>query len=42
MIRGKRMDPEREGLIHMIALMALMALMVFIIIFDLVNPIQLP
>lgn len=33
-IRGKRMDPEKEGLVNMISMMALMALMVFVIFND--------
>lgn len=33
-IRGKRMDPEKEGLMNMISMMALMALMVFVIFND--------
>jgi regulator of sigma E protease len=42
MIRGKRMDPAREGMIHFIGLMALMALMILILIADIVDPIQFP
>lgn len=41
-IRGKRMDPARESMIHMIGLMALMALMVIMIFADILDPVQLP
>ncbi|MDY5540472.1 MAG: site-2 protease family protein, partial [Lachnospiraceae bacterium] len=33
-IRGKAIDPEKEGMIHMIGLMALMVLMVFVMFND--------
>lgn len=33
-IRGKRMDPEKEGLVNMIGMMALMALMIFVVFND--------
>ncbi len=36
-IRGKGIDPEKEGMVHMIGLMALMALMVFIMFNDVRN-----
>ncbi len=42
MVRGKRMDPAREGMIHLVGLMALLALMVVLIFADIINPVQLP
>lgn len=33
-IRGKRMDPEKEGLVNMISMAALMALMIFVVFND--------
>lgn len=36
-IRGKRVDPEKEGLVHFVGLMALMALMVFVMFNDIRN-----
>lgn len=33
-IRGKRMDPEKEGLVNMISFAALMALMIFVVFND--------
>ena len=33
-IRRKRIDPEKEGMVHMIGLLALMALMVVIMFND--------
>lgn len=33
-VRGKRMDPEKEGLVNMIGMMALMALMLFVVFND--------
>jgi regulator of sigma E protease len=38
-IRGRRVDPAREGLIHFIGLMILVALMLFITWQDVVNPV---
>jgi regulator of sigma E protease len=37
-IRGRRVSPEREGLIHVVGMAALIALMIFISIHDLVVP----
>lgn len=34
LIRGKAMDPDKEGMVHFIGLMALLALMVFVMIND--------
>lgn len=36
-IRGKRVDPDKEGLVHFVGLMALMALMVFVMFNDIRN-----
>lgn len=33
-VRGKRMDPEKEGLVNMISMAALMALMIFVVFND--------
>jgi regulator of sigma E protease len=41
LIRGKPMEPEREGLIHFIGLLFLLALIAFTVINDIVNPIDI-
>lgn len=33
-VRGKRMDPEKEGMVNLIGMMALMALMIFVVFND--------
>jgi regulator of sigma E protease len=38
-IRGRRMDPAKEGLVHFIGLMLMVALMLFITWQDVVNPV---
>jgi regulator of sigma E protease len=38
-IRGKRIDPAREGLIHLIGMALLVALMIFITFQDVLNPV---
>ena len=38
-IRGRRIEPEREGMVHMIGMLILLALVVIIFIQDIVNPI---
>lgn len=38
-IRGRRMDPAREGLVHLAGLVGLLGLMVFITYLDITNPI---
>lgn len=38
-IRGRRVEPEREGMVHLIGMLVLLGLMVLIIIQDIVNPI---
>ena len=36
-VRGKRVPPEKEGMVHFIGLMFFMVLMVFLLFNDLVN-----
>jgi regulator of sigma E protease len=38
-IRGRRVDPLREGYVHVVGMLALLALMVFMVINDIVNPV---
>lgn len=38
-VRGRRIEPEREGLVHLVGMLVLLGLMVLIIIQDIVNPI---
>ncbi len=38
-IRGRRVEPEREGMVHLVGMLFLLGLMVLIIIQDIVNPI---
>jgi len=38
-VRGRRMSPEREGLVHSVGMILLLLLMVVIIVQDLINPI---
>lgn len=38
-VRGKRIEPEREGMVHMVGMLLLLGLMVLIIVQDIVNPI---
>jgi regulator of sigma E protease len=39
LLRGKPMDPEREGLVHMVGLLLLLGTMGIVIINDIINPI---
>jgi regulator of sigma E protease len=39
-IRGRRLDPAKEGLVHLVGLLLLVMLMVFITWQDFVNPVQ--
>ena len=39
LLRGKPMDPEREGAIHLVGLMIILGLFVLLVINDIVNPI---
>ncbi len=41
-IRGRRIDPQREQWVHGIGMALLLALSALIIVFDVVNPVQLP
>ena len=38
-VRGRRMEPEREGMVHLVGMLVLLGLMVLMIIQDIVNPI---
>jgi len=38
-IRGRRIEPEREGMVHIVGMMVLLSLMVLLIFQDIVNPI---
>ena len=38
-VRGRRIEPEREGMVHVVGLLVLLGLMVFLVVQDLVNPI---
>ena len=38
-VRGRRVEPEREGMVHVIGMLFLLGLMVFMIVQDIVNPI---
>ncbi len=41
LVRGKPMEPEREGMIHFIGVMLLLGLILFTVVNDIVNPIDL-
>jgi regulator of sigma E protease len=38
-IRGRRIEPEREGMVHLVGMLLLLGLMVLIMIQDIVNPV---
>ena len=38
-VRGRRIEPEREGLVHVVGMIFLLSLMVLMIVQDIVNPI---
>jgi regulator of sigma E protease len=38
-VRGRRVEPEREGVVHLVGMVVLLGLMVLIIIQDIVNPV---
>jgi regulator of sigma E protease len=38
-VRGRRIEPEREGMVHLVGMLFLLGLMVLMIIQDIVNPI---
>ncbi len=42
LLRGKPMDPEREGLVHLIGLMLLLAFVAIFVVNDILHPIVLP
>lgn len=37
-VRGRRIEPEREGMVHVVGLLFMLALMVILIVQDIVNP----
>jgi regulator of sigma E protease len=41
LVRGKPMDPEREGMVHLVGLMILLGLMLVLVINDLRDPVNL-
>ena len=41
-VRGRRIEPERESMVHIIGMLVLLGLMVLMIFQDIVNPIVLP
>lgn len=38
-VRGRRIEPEREGMVHVVGMLILLGLMVLLIVQDIVNPI---
>jgi regulator of sigma E protease len=38
-VRGRRIEPEREGMVHIVGMLVLLGLMVLLIVQDIVNPI---
>jgi regulator of sigma E protease len=38
-VRGRRIEPEREGMVHVIGMIVLLALMAVLIVQDIINPI---
>jgi regulator of sigma E protease len=38
-VRGRRVEPEREGMVHLVGMVVLLGLMLLIIIQDIVNPV---
>jgi regulator of sigma E protease len=41
-VRGRRIEPERESMVHVIGMLILLGLMVLLIFQDIVNPIVPP
>ncbi|PJF44420.1 MAG: RIP metalloprotease RseP [Phototrophicales bacterium] len=41
LLRGKPMEPEREGVVHIIGLLFLLSLMAIVVVMDIINPITL-
>ena len=40
-LRGKPMDPEREGMVHLVGLVFLLGLMLILVVNDIRNPVNL-
>lgn len=38
-VRGRRIEPEREGMVHVVGMLLLLGLMLFMIVQDIINPI---
>ncbi len=38
-VRGRRIEPQREGMVHLVGMLMLLALMFFLIFQDIANPI---
>ncbi len=38
-LRGRRIEPEREGMVHVVGMLVLLGLMILMIVQDIVNPI---
>lgn len=38
-VRGRRIEPEREGMVHVVGMVVLLSLMVLLIVQDIVNPV---
>ena len=38
-IRGRRIEPQREGMVHLVGMLMLLGLMAFLIFQDIANPI---
>jgi len=38
-VRGRRIEPEREGMVHVIGMLVLLGLMLVMIVQDIINPI---
>jgi regulator of sigma E protease len=41
-VRGRRIDPAKEGVVHLIGMALLLGLMLFMTIQELINPVQSP
>ena len=42
LVRGRRVDPQREGMVHFVGLAVLVTLMVLFVYLDLVDPLVVP
>jgi regulator of sigma E protease len=38
-IRGRRIEPEREGMVHIIGMLVLLALMAVVMVQDIIHPV---